>query len=516
MEADLRRAADGRAFAAGRTTGRRGWTAALTTAAAALLLIGTLATTRTDVAGPTSLAVLPLTAATADPHVVAIAEGLTGEIITTLGQLHDLRVTAHTSVTPFRKRTEPVESIARTLGVEDVLEGNVTVEPAAGARPARVRLNARVVKAATGAEVWSGSLERPLGDLLQLQHDLARGIARTIRAKLSDSEITRMQARRRSVPEAEQAYIEGRAHIAQFAARAGLALDAFKRAIQFDPQHAAARAGAARSYIALGFDRAIAQADARASALAEATRALEIDPDLAEAHGVLADLRFFYDWDFPAAEREYLLALDQEPSASYVRAQYAQFLAAVGRLEEAREQVAQSVARDPLSAQAALTRALILYYSRDFDEALAASRHAASLDPTLPTTHFFEGRILEARGDLPGAARVTQRAIETSAVVAAGWRVQALRLQALQGDVPGARARFAALARSPQSEFLRSSPHEAFLRLATGEPDLALAVLARAVDHRDPSVLWIDVDPRLDSVRTRPEFITLRRRIGLR
>ena len=265
----------------------------------------------------------------------------------------------------------------------------------------RVRVSARVLKAGTGAELWSGTLERPLGNLAALETDLARALARSIHARLSPAEVSRLQAARSTTPEAEQAYLQGRAHLGQFASRATLALRAFQRAIELDPGYAAAHAGAARSYIAMGFDRAVSQPEARALALAEVTRALEIDPGLPEGHGILGDLHFYYDWDFRGAEREYMLALDSEPSASYERSQYAQFLAAMQRLDEARQQISEAQRLDPLSAQVALTNALILYYARRYDEARAAAQHAETLDPTLPTTHFLMGRILEAAGDLP-------------------------------------------------------------------------------------------------------------------
>ncbi|HYT74681.1 MAG TPA: protein kinase [Vicinamibacterales bacterium] len=520
MEHALRELVSRSEAAGGRRTTRwRGWVAAMITAASVIALVATLLRSR-DIGevGPhslTSVAVLPLTAMSGGPETTALAEGLTDQIITTLGQVQALRVTAHTSVVRFKSTTQPVSAIAQQLGVQQILEGTVAVQPGAGGRPGRVRVNARLIEAGTDVEIWSGSLERPMGDLLALEDDLARAVARQMHAKLSGSEMSRLQTRRGTNPAAEQAYLEGRMHLGQFGARAALALDAFKRALALDPGYAAAHAGAARSYVALGFDRTISQPDARASALSEVTRALDLDPDLPEAHGVLADLRFYYDWDFSGAEREYRLALDLEPSASYTRAQYAQFLAAVGRLDEARQQVTESVTLDPLSAPAELTRSLVLYYTRRFDEALAAAHRAESLDPTLPTTHFLEGRILEAKGDLTAALRETQRAIDTSALVAVGWRVQAMRLQALQGDVRQARAQFSALAAGTQGDNLGSSPHEAYFLLATGQPDAALAVLGRAVSQRDPSVLWLDVDPRLDPVRDRPEFAALRKRIGL-
>jgi tetratricopeptide (TPR) repeat protein len=244
-------------------------------------------------------------------------------------------------------------------------------------------------------------------------------------------------------------------------------------------------------------------------------RALELDPDRSEAHAVAADLRFYYDWNFEAAQREYQRALDLDPSASFARAQYSQFLAALGRLDDAEAQAAEATAVDPLSAPTELNRALILYYHRKFDDAFGAARHAETLDPTLPTTHFLQGRILEAQNQLETAIQQTQTAIGSSATAAVGWRVQLLRLQALGGQVDRAREGFGLLQHSKDGTYLASTPHEAYLRVATGEPDTALAVLGRALDQRDPSVLWLGVDPRLDPLRSDPRFVALRKRLGV-
>jgi TolB-like protein len=488
---------------------------ALVTAAVIGVLVAMLGSrTPSSASGQTSIAVLPLRAGSSDAATVEMADGLTAQLINTLGQVKTLRVSALPSVLHFKDRSQSPAAIAQQLGVDGVLDGTLLMETGSNGT-ARVRVNARVLKAGTGAELWSGTLERPLGNVAALETDLARALARSIHARLTPAEVTRLRAARGTTPAAEQAYLQGRAHLAQFASRATLALRAFQRAIELDPAYAAAHAGAARSYIAMGFDRAISQPEARALALAEATRALDLDPGLPEGHGVLGDLHFYYDWDFGGAEREYLLALDAEPSASYERSQYAQFLAAMQRFDEARRQIAEAQRLDPLSAQVALTNALILYYGRHYDEARAAAQHAESLDPTLPTTHFLMGRILEAAGDLNGAIEETRRAIDSSAVVAAGWRVQALRLEALQGRVPQARSGYAALVASGDAGDLGSSAHEAYIRTATGEPDAALAILDRAVSRRDVSVLWMTVDPRLDPIKGRPEFSALRRRIGL-
>jgi serine/threonine-protein kinase len=490
----------------------RTWAAVGATAAMVAALVGTVANWRTtpSIAPATSIAVLPLTSSSAAANTALLADGLTDELITKLGQVPSLRVTAHTSVRHFKATDRPVSDIASELGVGSVLEGSVSLA-AAGSR---VHVNLRLIRAGSDVELWSDSFDRPLEELLQFESEIARAVAHSVHVALAGKAGAR-QAQRPTTAAAAQAYLEGRAYLSQFAARAPDALAAFQRAIAADPTFAPAHAGAARAYVALGFDRRVSQPDARASALAEVTTAIELQPDLAEAHAALADLKFQYDWDFAAAEREYRAALNLDPSASFAASQYAQFLASMNRLAEARAVIDESVARDPLSAQAELTRALILYYSRLWPEALSSAAHAQELDPGLATTHLLEGRILEAMGDLQGALRETRHAVAGSSA-AIGWQVQALRQQALAGDTAGARRGFDALVASRASEFLTSSPYEAYFRLAAGQPEIALRVLGRAVAQRYHSVLWIDVDPRLDPIRRRPEFSDLRSRIGLR
>ncbi|HEY7059352.1 MAG TPA: protein kinase, partial [Vicinamibacterales bacterium] len=517
MEAALRQGLDGLPGQRRSVPGQ--WWIIATMMAAILALIGALLAQRTPTPAAatdvTSIAVLPLKYVSGAAESSYLADGLTDELITRLGQIHPLKVTGLTSVSRFKNTDASRAEIARQLGVDALLEGSVVVQPSSGQNPGRVHVNARLLKAGSEVELWSGSLERPLGDVVALEAELARVITRQIDLRLTGTEASRIQRARRTQPSAEQAYLEGRAHLGQFAARASLALAAFNRALAIDPDHPGAHAGAARSYIALGFDHAISQPEARAGAAREVERALELEPDLAEAHAVAADLRFYYDWNFEAAEREYQRALDLDPSASFARAQYSQFLAALGRLDDAEAQASEATTVDPLSAPTELNRALILYYHRKFDDALGAARHAETLDPTLPTTHFLQGRILEARNDLEAAIQNTQTAIDSSATAAVGWRVQLLRLQALSGQVDRARERFTLLQQSQDGTYLASTPHEAYLRVATGEPDIALTVLGRALDQRDPSVLWLGVDPRLDSLRGDARFTALRKRLGV-
>jgi TolB-like protein len=516
MEAALRQAVN--ALPGQRTRSLGQWWALATMMAAIVVLVATLiGTVRPGAPSSTisSIAVLPLRFVSGEADAPYLADGLTDQLISTLGQIHTLKVTAQTSVARFKGTDVPVAEIARQLGVDGVVEGTVLVQRGTGTQPTRARVNVRLIKAGTDLDLWSGSLERPLGDMLALESELARTIARQMRGALAPAESGHLGVPQKTDPAAEQAYFEGRAHLSQRATRAGLALTAFQRALAIDPMHAGAHAGAARSFVALGFARAIPQSQARASALTEVTRALQIDDESAEAHGVLGDIKFFYDWDWAAAEREYRRAIELGPSASDIRGQYAQFLAAVSRLQEAESEATESTVLNPLSADAALTRALIVYYERRYDDSLTITQHAVQLDPNLATSQFLLGRIYEAQNRLTDAAQVTNRAIRMATTVPLGWQVQALRLEALSGRQSEAQVGFDRLLADPAQDNHLIGPQTAYLRLALGQPEEALNALRRAVSERDPGVLWLAVDPRLDPLRGRPEFSALLTAIGL-
>jgi tetratricopeptide (TPR) repeat protein len=190
-------------------------------------------------------------------------------------------------------------------------------------------------------------------------------------------------------------------------------------------------------------------------------------------------------------------AIGLSRSGVYARTQYARLLAALGRTDEARLQADDAVAVDPLTADVTLTQGLMAYYQRRYDEASAILRRVTQMDPRFPGAYFTLGRVEEARGHLTEAIDLTDRAIRLSDTPA--WRAQALRLRALSGQTLVARRGLAALqARVASEGRILDGPREAYLRLALGEHDAALDMLAAAVAARDPATLWIAVDPRVD------------------
>ncbi len=257
----------------------------------------------------------------------SLAEGLHDQLITTLGQIQSLRVTSRPSVMQFKDSPVSAGEAAKILKVDAVLASTVSYIPGGSpADPPRVRVNANLLMAGATTPEWSRTFDKPVSDLLALQGELARAIATSIRATITRDESARLNRSQRINPPAEEAYFEGRRQLdLRERNSARRALDAFKRATELDPRYALAHAAAARSYFSLASAGDISQAEARASALAEVNKALAIDENLPEARAALADIKFYYDWDWPGAEAEYQRALDLNPSFTYARRRYAGF-----------------------------------------------------------------------------------------------------------------------------------------------------------------------------------------------
>jgi TolB-like protein/Tfp pilus assembly protein PilF len=489
-------------------------------AAAAALVVGVLAVlwltgpwraNRTSPAGVQTIAVLPLEDLTNNAGPAHMAEGLTDQLIATLGQIHGLSVTSRTSVMASGARTGGISQIAKRLGVTSVLEGTVAVDAATAGSRAHVRVNARLIAAGTDTQIWSGTFERALGDTFALQADLARAIAREVKVAVSPIEAARLERRQTTAPEAEAAYFEGQHYLSEYGPEnAARALAAFEKAVQLDVNYAPAYAGLARTYVKLGNERALAPADARAKAFAMAARAMELDDQLADAHTAVADLKFAYDWDWNGAQEAYERALDLNPSSSPTRQQFARYLAAMARTGEAVQQAQRAAEVDPLSRDALQTEALMWYFARRYDAAEHALKRATELDPDAAGTYAILSRVREAEQRYRDALAEANKALAITDYP--GVRALAAREMALGGDTRSARAELTRLTIAPQ----HSRPDSrAYVFLALGEADRALALLEQAEAERDQSILWLAVDPRVDALRGHPRFVALLGRMGL-
>jgi tetratricopeptide (TPR) repeat protein len=286
--------------------------------------------------------------------------------------------------------------------------------------------------------------------------------------------------------------------------------------MQLDPGYAPARAGAARAYVSLGLHGAISQSSARVLALTEARSALELNEQLPDAHFAQALILFLHDWYWLRAEQHYERSLQLNPSFTSARLYYAQLLAARQRFDEALEQITQAQLLDPQSPDVPLFSGMIRYYQRDYDSANNVLHRAAEQAPESAAVYTLLGRVAEARGRLDEALTLTRRASDLSGGGGGPLQVGLARLMLLAGQSDGATTLLATLERDLASKKLRMSARDlGYLRLAQGLRDDALDAFDQALDERDPSLVWLGVDPRLDPLRDQPRFIELLRKIGL-
>ncbi len=484
----------------------------------AALFVWTRSST-TAVAPPsvTRVAVLPFRNISSEPSAPYLADELTDQLISTLGQIGSLQVRSLTSVLPFRDRPASMVAIGKQLAVDDIVEATLLVVRGKDGGPDRVRINARLIAAGSDSQIWAQEFERPLGDTLALQAEVARAIAEGIRTVLTPSERRRLHQLRPTTAAANEAYYQGLHYLSQSSAEGQPAVDAFRRAIALDPDHAGAHAGLARGLLALGFIGSISHQQARAQALWEANQALALDTDSSEAAAALADLRFYYDWDWGGADRWYRRAIALNTSFARARSQYARYLAAAGRGDESIAESVRAAELDPMSASAASTRAMMLYYSRDYRGALGAIGHALQLEPASASAYFVLSRIDAGLGALDEAVVANERALAIAGDGSSiGWRTHLIRLQALSGSVDGARA---ALAQLPAEVATRKQrlrfTQLAFVHEALGDRARAIELLEQALGEREPDLLWLTVDPRVDSLRSDPRFEQVVSKLGI-
>lgn len=316
-------------------------------AALLLLLVAGFLVYRKTLAGGTkqpaikSLAVLPLTNLSGDASQDYLADGMTEALIGTLSGIHNLRVTSRTSVMRFQDTHLSVPEIARTLQVDAIVEGSVIRDGS------RIRVHAQLIRAATDEHFWSETYDRELRDVLALQSDVAQSIAQKVAVTITGEERARLTAARPVSPEVYESYLRGRSILDKTYSRSGLeeSIGYFEEATKRDATFAPAYLGLADAYDKLGtIFVGTPPSEVRPKVVNAARKALELDPGLAEAHVLLADV-YQEQWRWRDAEAEYKRALDLNPNDAAAHVGFARWLLTQGRTEEAVTWTARSRAR---------------------------------------------------------------------------------------------------------------------------------------------------------------------------
>jgi TolB-like protein/Tfp pilus assembly protein PilF len=457
-----------------------------------------------------SLAVLPLENLSRDPEQEYFADGMAEALTTELAQISSLKVISHTSVVQYKGTKKSLPQIAQELGVDAVVEGAVQRSGD------KVGITVQLIHAPTDRHLLAKSYERDLSDVLALQRDVAHTIADEIKAKLTPPEKARLASARSINSAAYEDDLKGRFLLSTQSerdVRKGIAY--FQQAIQKDPNYALAYAGLANSYISLGqpWVGGLSPKEAFPQAKAAATRALEIDDSLGEAHLALARVVQLYDWDWPAVEKEYRRALELSPNDAMARHWYGEYLQEMGRNEEAFVQVRQAMVLDPLSSSSASELGYIFYTARQYDQAIRAFQKALELEPDNVNAHVglgwaYDGKKMygEAIAELERAVNLTNRHELIVASLA--------KVLGDSGRKYEARKLLEELEERSKRRYI-SPCLLALVHIGLGERNQAIASLEQGYTDRDQWMLYLKVDPHLDALRSDSRFKDLLRRVGL-
>ena len=449
-----------------------------------------------------SLAILPFVNATGDKEAEYLSDGVTETLINTLAQVPGVRVMSRTSVFHYKDKPADPLRVGRELNVSSVVVGRI--EEVGG----KLVVSAELIDAKDGTLNWGNRYEIARSDLFPVQQSIAAEIARTLRLQLGGREQQLLKKQQTRDPRAYELYLKGRFQWNKRNAD-GLykAIDFFNQAIEIDPQYALAYAGLADVYNLLDIWAGLPTKETFPRAKAAAEKALSIDDQLAEAHTSLAYAIHTYEWDWPAAEREYRRAIELNPNYATAHQWYAEFLTAVGRFEEAEREGRRALALDPMSPIINAVVAWNRTMARRYPAAIEQGVRSTQLFPDFMAGHAYlglayleSGKPREALAELEKArALLDIVVIETwlaRAELAAGKRAEAEKiLQSLES-------------RGARGDYLPSY-YMAVLYAHLGNRDRAFAELKRAVAERTGAMVWVEVDPSLDPLRGDPRFASI-------
>jgi len=494
------------------------------------------------------LIVLPFKNLSNDPKQDYFSAGLTDEMITRLSNVEPqyLKIIAATSSNAFAGK--PISEIRRALDVQYVLEGSVRRQGK------RVRIDAQLIQVSDQTHLWADKYDRDLTDILQVQDDVATAVADRIITALDIRRIaqmpvtgndtqpppatsgealgandkskkwidfTKLDSHSSSIrvdapvnPGAYDAYLRGRFY---WTNRGDLhkSIEAYQQAIQKDSRYARAYAGLASSYALLGqvpYDD-LAPSDAKPEAREAAKRALELDPNLAEAHAVLGNVAFSYDWNFDAAEIEFQSAMSLDPNNPLSHHWYGHYLMMRNRLPEALEQNSVTLELDPVSPLFNTTRAEMKYHMRDYNAAIEQGRRTIEQYPNYPLAYIWIGSAYRQKKMYREALDSFSQGRRLSGNHPAMIALHGHAL-AVSGDAVGARQALEDLKHLAQTRYV-SSLYFAMIHLGLGENSTALELLDKAYNERTDRLVYLGVEPMADPLRSDPRFTQLLHKIGI-
>src|SRR5881227_3622560 len=448
-----------------------------------------------------SVAVLPFVNMSADKHDAYLSDGMTEELVNALARVPGLRVPGRTSCFAFKGKNEDdiFRKVGEQLHVNAVLEGSVRK---AGDK---LRITAQLINVADGYHLWSENYDGDVRDIFTFQSKVAQRVVEALQIKLG-VEVARALAKKPTEnPEAHRLYLLGRYEFGKYS-EAGwtTSIRYYEQALKLDPNYALAYCGLADTYAYMG-GVMMPSKEAVAKEKEFAQRALELDPELPEAHLSLA-CAFGGVFDWRNAQIDFDRAIELNPNLAWAYEIYAWFLGGLGRLDEAIAKDKKAIELDPLNSFFQSALAYYLYHARRYDDAMTQVRKTLELDPTSTLAHNLLGRCLLGKGDTAGAIAEFQK---SKINITGAWYQGLLGYAyAISGDRPKAEQMLRELEAQAKRQYVNSSAFAA-IYLGLGEKKKALDWLDVAYENQESACWLLKVDPIYDSVRNEPRFQAL-------
>jgi len=463
-------------------------------------------------AGKPTVAVLPFANLSGSKDDEYFSDGISDEVRGDLTKIAGLQVIARTSSYAFKGQNEDVRKIARLLSVRNLLEGSVRRSTD------RVRIEVELIDATSGFSLWSETYDREMADVFAIQSDIAQGVANKLRVTLLPGEKARVESKPTDNLEAYNLYLQGLYYLTLTVGSgtgggAQKTIDSFSAAIAKDPNFAAAYVGRATAYGLAGFFT-LPQRESVPKVKADVERALALNDTIGQAHAILALVVYFlYEWDWPAAEREFQVALKLNPDDPTIHFEYGYYLSALGRFDDSLREKLRARELDPQNPIWVGMTGDTFFNARKYDQALPYYQQQMAMAPDFSWGHWARGwTLLKLRGDRAAFVRDEETAV---AMADTPTNQSALAYAyTLAGRSDEAR-------RILRQKFEEASKRQyvdpgyfALTYFALGDKDRAFELLDQA--YQDRSVLMVNLNlPYNDPMRSDPRYTALVKKVGL-
>jgi TolB-like protein/Tfp pilus assembly protein PilF len=458
-----------------------------------------------------SLAILPFATIGDQSDDIYLGLGISDALTTKLGNTRKIVIRPTSAMSRYVGAARDPEAAGREQKVDAVLDGRIQ---RAGDR---IRLTVQLIRISDGTQIWGDTFDEKYTNIFAVEDAVSEQVARSIRLQLTGAEQKRLAQRPTESSDAYQAYVKGR-YFWNKRTTEGIrkGLGYFQDAVALDPAYTQAYVGIADSYALLGLLNSMSPKEAFPKAKEAVTKALEMDPELADAHATLGFVIFYYDWDGLAAENEFRHALRSNPNYAMAHAWYAEDLAAMGRLSEASAEAKLAQDSDPVSQTVGAVYGYVAMLAGRNDEAIEGFKKAIDIDPNYPRLHFRLGNVYQQKGmHQPALAEFLKAVQLTGGGDRYGdqyYEAAVGSAYAISGDTRDARKVLDDLI---QRSKIRYVPAYAIATIyaALGEREHVLEWLQKGYEDRSTSMAYLKVDPVLKDFRSDPRFVSLAQRI---